>query len=70
MLHAMIEFYDLANKLIREGIPVEKITDFKSVELLKRLREQKGVSVVDEAMNLAKKELSLLAKEYALTVTF
>ena len=70
MLRAMIEFYDLANKLIREGIPVEKVAKLKSVELLKRLREQKGVAVIDEAMNLAKKELSVLAKEYDLDITF
>ncbi|MCD6484145.1 MAG: V-type ATP synthase subunit A [Candidatus Odinarchaeota archaeon] len=70
MLRAMIEFYDLANKLIREGIPVEKVAKLKSVELLKRLREQKGVAVIDEAMNLAKKELSMLAKEYDLDITF
>jgi len=70
MLRAMIEFYDLANKLIREGIPVEKVAKMKSVEQLKRLREQKGVAVIDEAMNLAKKELSMLAKEYDLDITF
>ena len=70
MLRAMIEFYDLANKLVREGIPVEKISKLKSVELLKRLREQKGIAVIDEAMNLAKKELSMLAKDYDLDITF
>ena len=70
MLRAMIEFYDLANKLIREGIPIDKIAKLKSVELLKRLREQKGVEVVDEAMELAKKELTLIAKEYDLSISF
>ncbi|MDW8045153.1 MAG: V-type ATP synthase subunit A [Nitrososphaerota archaeon] len=68
LLRTLVEFYELTEPLIRAGVPVEKIREFKSIVELMRLKERKGVEHIDRAKNDVLEEVKALAKQYGVVI--
>lgn len=68
MLRFLIEFYDMLEPLVRAGVPVEKIRSLPLIVEIMRLKERKGVEVIDKVMMEAKSEIKKLSEEYGLVI--
>lgn len=68
LLKVIIDFYNLAEPLIRQGIPIEKIRELGIVSELMRLKERKGLQPVDSVRVEMRKQISQLAETYEVRV--
>lgn len=68
ILKAIMMFYQMTRKLVKGGVPVEKIRNLKVVETLKRVKERKGIEPVHNVEESMKDELSTLGKQYEVEI--
>ncbi|MBS7630358.1 V-type ATP synthase subunit A [Candidatus Bathyarchaeota archaeon] len=68
LLKVIIDFYNLAEPIIRQGIPIEKIRELGIVSELMRLKERKGLQPIDAARIEMRKQISQLAETYEVKV--
>jgi len=68
LLKVIIDFYSLAEPLVRHGIPIEKIRELGIVSELMRLKERKGLQPIDSARIEMRKQISQLAETYEVKV--
>ncbi|MEM2210979.1 MAG: V-type ATP synthase subunit A [Nitrososphaerales archaeon] len=68
LLRLLIEFYEFTEPLIKAGIPIEKIREFKSIVELMRLKERREVEYIDKVKNKVLEEVKTLAKQYGVEV--
>ena len=68
LLRTIIEFHEMVEPLVKAGVPVEKIREFKAVVDIMRLKERRELSTVDKAKQDASEEVKALAKQYGVTV--
>ncbi|MFQ6085662.1 MAG: V-type ATP synthase subunit A [Candidatus Bathyarchaeia archaeon] len=66
LMRAIVEFYDLAEPLIREGVPIDKIRALSSVPELMRAKEEKAVEKIDELRKKARQQIRELAAAYGI----
>ncbi|MBS7652495.1 V-type ATP synthase subunit A [Candidatus Bathyarchaeota archaeon] len=64
LLKIIVDFYNLAEPLIRHGIPIEKVRELDIVPELMRLKEREGIKPIEEARIEMKRQIDKLAKEY------
>ena len=64
LLKVIIEFYNVVNPLVHQGIPIEKIREMDVVSELMRLKERQGLEPIDEAKLTMKAQADVLAEEY------
>ncbi len=64
LLKIIVDFYSLAEPLIRHGIPIEKVRELDIVPELMRLKEREGIKPIEEARIEMKRQIERLAKEY------
>lgn len=64
LLRATVEFHRITEPLIKEGVPVEKIRALPVVPELMRVKERKGVQVVDKLLEETKRQAEELAEQY------
>lgn len=64
LLKIIVDFYNLAEPLIRHGIPIEKVRELDIVPELMRLKEREGIKPIEEARIEMKRQIEKLAKEY------
>jgi V/A-type H+-transporting ATPase subunit A len=64
LLKSIVDFYNLAEPLIRHGIPIEKVRELDIVPELMRLKEREGIKPIEEARVEMKRQIDGLAKEY------
>jgi V/A-type H+-transporting ATPase subunit A len=64
LLKTIVDFYNLAEPLIRHGIPIEKVRELGIVPELMRLKEREGIKPIEEARIEMKRQIDGLAKEY------
>ncbi|MBS7637834.1 V-type ATP synthase subunit A, partial [Candidatus Bathyarchaeota archaeon] len=64
LLKIIVDFYNLAEPLIRHGIPIEKVRELDIVPELMRLKEREGIKPIEEARIEMKRQIERLAKEY------
>ncbi len=67
MLKLIIEFYEMAEPLVRAGVPVDKIRSMPSIVEIMRLKERKGIEWVEKVREGANSEVNELAKQYELS---
>lgn len=68
LLKVLIDFYNMVEPLIRQGIPIEKVRDLGIVTELMRLKERKGVKPIEEARIDMREQVAKLAEEYEVTL--
>jgi V/A-type H+-transporting ATPase subunit A len=64
LLKVIIEFYNVVNPLVHQGIPIEKIREMDVVSELMRLKERRGLEPINEAKLMMKGQADVLAEEY------
>jgi len=64
LLKALIDFYNLVEPLIRQGVPIERIREMGVVTELLRLKEKPGTEPIEEARGLMKEQADEVAEEY------
>lgn len=64
LLKIIVDFYNLAEPLIRHGIPIEKVRGLDIVPELMRLKEREGIKPIEESRIEMKRQIERLAKEY------
>ena len=64
LLKALIDFYNLVEPLIRQGVPIERIREMGVVTELLRLKEKPGTEPIEEACGLMKEQADEVAEEY------
>lgn len=68
ILKAIMMFYQITKKLVKGGVPVEKIRNLKVVETLKRVKEREGIEPIHNVEESMKDELSKLGKQYEVEI--
>jgi len=68
LLKILIDFYDMVDPLIRQGIPIEKVRDMGIVTELMRLKERRGVGPIEAARVEMRRQIDRLAEEYEVAV--
>ena len=64
MLRLLVEFHQLASPLIEQGIPIDKIRALPVVSELMRVKEKKGVKVIEELRERVAEQVRQLESEY------
>ncbi len=64
ILKTIMSFHDLAEPLIKAGVPVERIRSLRRVLDLLRLKERERLEEIDEAFEKLKSDLEKLRAEY------
>jgi len=71
ILKAIIDFHRMAEKLIRDNVPLDRIAELPVVSKLKRVKlDDRRFDAVVDLLGEMKEELSKVAGEYRLTITF
>jgi len=68
LLKILIDFYDMVEPLIHQGVPIEKVRDLGVVTELMRLKERKGVEPIEAARAEMRRQIDQLAEEYEVAV--
>ena len=64
LMKVFIDFYNFAEPLIRQGIPIEKVRELDIVPELMRLKERKGLELIEAARIEMRKQTAQLAETY------
>jgi V/A-type H+-transporting ATPase subunit A len=64
LLRALVDFYDVVNPLIKNGVPIEKIRELSVVSDLMKVKESKGLEEIERLRNVTRKQAEEIAKEY------
>jgi V/A-type H+-transporting ATPase subunit A len=64
LLKVLIEFYNTAEPIIRQGVTIEKVRELDIVSEMMRLKERKGLEPIDAARVDMKEQFGKLAEEY------
>lgn len=64
LMKIIIDFYNLAEPLIRQGVPIEKVRELGVVPELMRLKERKGLEPIEAARIEIRKQIARLAEQY------
>jgi V/A-type H+-transporting ATPase subunit A len=64
LLKILIEFYNLVEPVIRQGVPIEKIRDMGIITELMRLKERSGVEPIKTARGEMKRQVNMVGEEY------
>ncbi len=71
ILKAIIDFHRMAERLIRDNVPLDRIAELPVVSRLKRVKlDERRFDAVVELIGQMKEELAKVAGEYRVTVTF
>ncbi len=71
ILKAIIDFHRMAEKLIRENVPLDRIAESPVISKIKRVKlDEKRFDAVVELIKEIKSELSKIASEYRVSVVF
>ena len=71
LLKIIIDFHYKADKLIKEHIPIERITELPVIAKMKRIKlDEKGITAILNLSRETESELNKLAKEYRLSIAF
>ena len=69
LLKLIIDFHDMASKLIKEKIPIERISELPVISRIKRVKfDPNRIRAIIEVYEEARKELRELADEYKLKI--
>jgi V/A-type H+-transporting ATPase subunit A len=70
LLKLIIDFHDMADKLIRKRVPIERIMELPIISKIKRVKfDPKRVTAIFELADEVRKELAGLADEYRVEVS-
>lgn len=67
LLKIIVDFYNLAEPLIRHGVPIEKVRELEIVPEIMRLKEREGIKPIEEARTVMKSQIEKLARDYEVT---
>jgi len=71
LLKIIIDFHYKTDKLIKEHIPIERITELPVIAKMKRIKlDEKGITAILNLSRETESELNKLAKEYRLSIAF
>ena len=71
LLKAIIDFHHMAEKLIRERVPIERIMELSAIARLKRIKlDERKMDAIVDLMEELSMEFNKLATEYKLALTF
>ena len=68
LLKVLIEFYNTAEPIIRQGVTIEKVRELDIVSEMMRLKERKGLEPIDAARVDMKEQFGKLAEEYEVAI--
>jgi V/A-type H+-transporting ATPase subunit A len=68
MLQMLMDFYEKARTLVREGVPVERIKNLPNIKQMERAKYEKDSRGVVRISTELNDELSKIAQEYNLTI--
>ncbi|KON31568.1 ATP synthase subunit A [miscellaneous Crenarchaeota group-15 archaeon DG-45] len=68
LLKILIDFYNMAEPLIRQGVTIEKVREMAIVSELMRLKERKGLEPIEEARIDMRGQITKLAEEYEVSI--
>ncbi len=64
LLRALVNFYDVTEPLIENGVPIEKIRELSVVSDLMKVKESRGTDEIARLGNITRKQTEEIAKEY------
>jgi V/A-type H+-transporting ATPase subunit A len=67
LLRIMVEFEHEVERLVKQGVPIEKVRELQIVTEMMRLKERKGSEPIDKAMQDMVKQVGELAKTYGVS---
>lgn len=71
LLKLIIDFHNMAEKLIKERVPIGRIIDLPVISKIKRVKfDPRKVSAIIKLSEEVKQQLNELAKEYRLSIAF
>ena len=68
LLRALVDFYNVIEPLIKNGVPIEKIRALSVVSELMRAKETKGLDEIARLRTVTRKQAEEIAKEYRVNI--
>ncbi len=67
LLRIIVQFNEMTEKLVSQGVPVEKVRELPIITEIMRLKERKGSEPIDQARQEMSSEIGGLAKTYGVS---
>jgi V/A-type H+-transporting ATPase subunit A len=64
LMKLFTDFYNVANPLIQQGIPIDRVRELDVIREIMRLKEREGTKPIDEARKLMIEQVKALEEEY------